>query len=341
MRMIAYLRLPGCPDEDGGAAAYLPLLPEFSPVIEPEASGGAWFDLSGSRPEEIAAVLGERLREKGLLPARLGVAVNKRMARLAAGLPDAHERMPGFLYRRILPGQEAECLSRVKISFAGSLSRKTMKKLDLLGYRTYGDLQALEADALMGLFGSDGRELYHRSRGLDYSPLLGLYPPDRLTCSLIAEGLVSDRIVLKEIWRECGQRLCRILTQRQQGCRWVRLILTGEFNRYETERLIPWGCQRSYALAEILNQLAGSLLAGIHEPLDAVTVELSALFAWELSETDLFSGEHRPVDGEQVRRATIDVLREKYPDRILPSLQPSRREQILAQLDPWRWERQL
>lgn len=168
---------PEC--ERSAREALLEAAESFSPRVEDGGDGIAYVDLEGldclwaSDPDGPGAEAGVALRRLGQsvvaaveaagLPARVGIATGKLVARVAADAPESPVVVP--------PGLEAQFLSAlplVRLSPPPEIS----EILRRWGLSTIGDLARLSEADVESRLGRAGRELHRAAQGIDPRPLL-------------------------------------------------------------------------------------------------------------------------------------------------------------------------
>jgi len=143
----------------------------FTPVVEPLSVDEAFLDIAGLRlsypsPEEVGAALRRAVRERTGLPASVGLATSKLLAKLAsrAAKPDGL-----FLIRA---GEEAAFLGSLPVQALWGVGEATLARLEELGVRTVGDLEALPRELLERRLGrAMGGHLSDLARGIDERPV--------------------------------------------------------------------------------------------------------------------------------------------------------------------------
>jgi DNA polymerase-4 len=146
------------------------ILDQYTPLLEPISIDEAFLDVTGC--EGLfgpANVLAHRLQERILaelgLPASLGVASNKLVAKIASDLAKPR----GVL---VVPaGQEATFLAPLPIERLWGVGDVTASRLHQHGLRTIGQLAALPEAQMKALFGSGALEMHRRALGMDDSPV--------------------------------------------------------------------------------------------------------------------------------------------------------------------------
>ena len=203
----------------------------YAPVIEPRGYGHAFLDLTGTGrlfgpAIDVAARVQREVRERLRLPVSVGIAVNKLVSRAATTVvkPEPLLEVPG--------GAEAGFLAPHPLDVLPDLHPKIRSRLDDYQLELIGELAAIAESALCAVFGSTGRTLQARARGIDPSPVL---PPERRAEFHVAHTLATDTNdlgVLYPLLRVMGERLGHRL--RQSGLVARRLRVEATYNDYTT-----------------------------------------------------------------------------------------------------------
>ncbi len=137
------------------------ILRNYGPV-EPMSVDEAYIDLSHhDDPEAIAAQIRTEVTEETGLPASVGLATTKLVAKVASD----HDKPEGFTV--VPPGTEAAFLAPLPTRAIWGIGPKTAEKLAQLGIETCGQLAEADLDALRRRFGKQAEELQERARGVD------------------------------------------------------------------------------------------------------------------------------------------------------------------------------
>lgn len=146
------------------------LLAEYTPLVEPLSLDEAFLDLTGSEKIfgpalTIAREIVNRIQKEMGLPASVGLAPNKFLAKLASDL-----RKPrGFV--EITWDNLTEILDPLPISKLWGVGPKTEEQLRQIGIGTIGALRRIDPKILEGRFGPSGVQLYHLANGQDERPV--------------------------------------------------------------------------------------------------------------------------------------------------------------------------
>ncbi len=143
---------------------------ETTPFIEPLSLDEAFLDVTGARRLlGDGATIGRHIRERVAsvlgLSCSVGVAPNKFLAKLAsvAAKPRVTpERvLPGFGVFEVVPGREIEFLHPLPVQALWGVGPATLERLQRLGVKTVGDLNALGEVSLVSALGrASGRHLF-------------------------------------------------------------------------------------------------------------------------------------------------------------------------------------
>jgi DNA polymerase-4 len=129
------------------SARVFAILEEFTPHIEPLSVDEAFLDISGLRlhyssPQEVAGAIRRRVRDELDLPASVGIAAVKFLAKMASkqAKPDGW-----FIVEH---GSEQEFLSPMKVDELWGVGQATLASLQGLGIETIGQLAACPHEVL-------------------------------------------------------------------------------------------------------------------------------------------------------------------------------------------------
>lgn len=139
------------------------ILRAITPRIEPLSIDEAYMDISDfkMKPQEIAAMIKERVLEETGLTLSVGVSYNKFLAKLASDWNKPNGFM--IITRDMMPN----ILFPMSVGKVYGIGAKSRKRLEDIGIYTIEDLYNLNEDFLIELFGRGGKEIYDRIRGID------------------------------------------------------------------------------------------------------------------------------------------------------------------------------
>ena len=162
-------------------------------LVEPLSLDEAYLDvtasLGGGLATDIARAIRAQIREETALTASAGIAPNKFLAKIASDWrkPDGQFAIP--------PQRVAQFLLSLPVGRVPGVGKVMEGKLAERGIATCGDLQAWPLEALEEAFGSFGRSLYNRARGIDERPV----EPDHVVQSISSEDTFAEDLLLDDL----------------------------------------------------------------------------------------------------------------------------------------------
>lgn len=317
-----------------------------SGLVEPQGEK-VLLDLSIFRQAgEIVRQLADFLQKENARPARLGLGANPLVACCAACRRDLPMATAGKKsYRQLLlggipvvqviPGREKNFVASLALTEFPPLSVRDRKRLVRLGYSRVGEVAGMSSQRLGQILRCDALPLWQNCQGIDYSPVRGLYPPERLACSLplCCENRYGLEMALKQISLELEAQMAR----RHMACRHLFLEVLGEKDSIRRERLLGYACYEASHLTRLLSELL--LENGLPFPVEELRVYLDRLEGLEVGMPDLFTWSQHYQEEEHRRQLqeAIRHLLQRFPQGIQLGPKVGRREQVLALWDPWRF----
>ena len=139
----------------------------FTPMVEGLSLDEAFLDIGGlwrhhRTPVAVGKAVRHRIRSDVCLPASVGVASNKMLAKLAseAAKPDGLRHVPS--------SDQLQFLHALPASSLWGVGPATLASLKRLGVETVGDIAEIPAETLIGLLGPvSGHHLHQLSQGED------------------------------------------------------------------------------------------------------------------------------------------------------------------------------
>lgn len=200
------------------------VLAEFTPLMEAISIDEAFLDVTASRAllgdgPTIAALIKTRLREVVSLPASVGVAPNKFLAKIASDL----KKPDGLVVVR--PGEEATFLAPLPIGRLWGVGKVTGAALESMGVRTIGQLAALPSDHLRARFGDGADALQALAVGHDERAVEPFAPPKSMGAEETFDRDHHDVERLRATLRAQAERVARELRSEGYAGRTVQLKL--------------------------------------------------------------------------------------------------------------------
>lgn len=148
--------------------AFMEILREYSPDVEPYSIDEAFMDMTGMQtlfgpPEKAAHTIKDRIRDELGFTVNVGISRNKYLAKMASDFqkPDqVHTLYPEEIQEKMWPLPVGELL------FVG---RSTVKKLETMGIRTIGQLAKTDVGILRGALKKQGESIWNFANGIDFS----------------------------------------------------------------------------------------------------------------------------------------------------------------------------
>jgi DNA polymerase-4 len=214
---------------------------EFTPYVEGLSLDEAFLDVSGLRrhfatPVEVAISVRSEIRSRLGLPASVGIAGSKFMAKLASesAKPDGYLHIPRETELEFLHGLPVEALWGV--------GPATLAGLQRLGVVLIGDLAELPETTVLGALGpSQGRHLLDLAHGIDHRPVT----PDTEAKSISVEETYQRDLEGKEVIETAllahAQRLADRLRRSGLAARTVTLKVRYDDFTTVTRSVTPGG----------------------------------------------------------------------------------------------------
>jgi nucleotidyltransferase/DNA polymerase involved in DNA repair len=281
----------------------LDFLEGFSPAVEAGQLGTAFLSLDGLSvdPESFADGLIASLHRRSGLMSSIGLAEGKFTARVAAVVS-----APGEVC--LVPeGQERRFLAPIDVSLL-PCCRDTLRRLELFGLWTMGDLASLPMGAVQAQFGREGRRIWELAQGIDREPLRPLRREESIGEHLAFYAPLISREALVTAGRELLTRLLGQPAMRGRAARRMTLRALLSDGRC-WERAIVFReatADREQMLCVLKSAIEAAPLTA---PIEEVSIELSG-FAGETGKQQGFF----PGNGRQRRQVaeSIRQLKARY-----------------------------
>lgn len=269
-------------------------------LVEPLSLDEAYLDVTHARSgmalaTDVARAIRAQIHETTGLTASAGIAPNKFLAKIASDW-----RKPNGQF--VIPPQRVEAfLTPLPVKRVPGVGKVMEGKLAARGIITCGDLRQWPLQELEAAFGSFGRSLYNRARGIDERPV----EPDQPVQSVSSEDTFAEDLLLEELTAAIVQLAGKTwnATRRTEriGHTVVLKLKTAQF-RILTRSFTP---ERPPESEQELREMALALRARVDLPADTryrlVGVGLGGFREREaVVQGDLFDsdGETRPRAGQ-------------------------------------------
>ncbi len=210
----------------------LAVLGSFTPVVEQISVDEAFLEIGGLRlrypsPEAVGQAIRAEVREQTGLPASVGLAGSKLIAKLAsrAAKPDGLRLVPA--------GGEEDFLHPLPVRALWGVGEATYARLEELGVATIGDLAALPRDILQRRLGEAmGSHLSDLAQGQDDRPVVPAGPAKSLSVEDTYPADLSGRAALEAELLGLADRLASRL--RRAGVAGRTVVLKVRFGDFTT-----------------------------------------------------------------------------------------------------------
>lgn len=214
---------------------------QYTDKIEPLSLDEAYLDVSectrcSGSATLIAQDIRRRIREELKLTVSAGVAPNKFLAKVGSDW----DKPDGCF--TIAPAQVAEFVRDLPVSRINGVGAVTAAKLEKLGAKTCGELQAIPLETLVRRFGKYGQRLAQLAHGIDDREV----KTSRIRKSISVENTYREDIstlgemdaALDKLLDELEERFNRIEEKYRPHKRFVK-VKFDNFNQTTTEEVIP------------------------------------------------------------------------------------------------------
>jgi DNA polymerase-4 len=213
----------------------------------------AYVDLTGQpEPEVLARTIRQQVRDETGLPASVGLAVNKLVAKVASdrGKPEGCTIVP--------PGEEANFLAQLPVRVIAGIGPRAAEHLATLRIHTCGDLAGAEPDRLKEWFGRHASGVVRRAQGQDDRPVVAEHgPPKSISEEWTFSRDVGDPAVLHEKLREMAAGVAEAMHTRGLVAYTVRVkFRLADFRTFTRQQTV----EVAIADAETLFELALAIL---------------------------------------------------------------------------------
>ena len=169
----------------------------YTPLVEPGSLDEAYLDVGGSHllhgsGADIAREIQTRIDRELSLPASVGVATSKTVAKIASDLLKPR----GLVV--VHPGEEEAFLAPLPVARLPGAGPRTTERLRLLGIRTLGQLAVAPSSLLVEVLGPGGQGLKARARGVDTAPVVVPTMPKSISREVTFDTDLFDRASLEE-----------------------------------------------------------------------------------------------------------------------------------------------
>lgn len=285
----------------------------ITPLVEQVSVDEAFLDVTGSMrrlggPVEIGKAIREHIRTQMGLPASVGIAKNKFIAKLAS----TYAKPDGMAV--IAPERTGEFLEELPVSKMWGVGKRTGEQLRALGIETVGQLSREPESRLVARMGEHGRSLHLLSQGIDDRPVQVTRDEKSISAEHTFPEDISDVQVLEGELLRLSHRVARRLRDHGKAAGGVGLkIKYRDFTGLTRSKALGAATDSSATISEASVLLLRKLL-----PL-AQPVRLIGVRAERLEDPDFGLQLSLDPKDEKVREAerVADLIEQKFPQSLV------------------------
>lgn len=253
LRLVPKLKIvpPNWPRIRECSRQVMAILESYGP-LEQISVDEAYIDLSQSAGQDaLAAEIRERLPNETSLPASVGLATSKLVAKVASDF----NKPRGLTI--VPPGEEAAFLAPQSVRVIWGIGPRTAERLAALGIATCGELVAADPERLRGEFGRDAESLTRRARGQDERPV----EPDRGPAKSISQEWtfnrdVADAAVLRDYLEKMSAEVADQLRKNHLIAHTVRVKFRwSDFTTFTRQRSVEVGTDDAVTIFRLAHAL--------------------------------------------------------------------------------------
>ncbi|MGO2122790.1 DNA polymerase IV [Glutamicibacter arilaitensis] len=285
----------------------------LTPLVEQVSIDEAFLDVTGSMrllggPVQIAREIRAHIRQEMGLPASVGIAKNKFIAKLAS----THAKPDGMAV--VAPERTEEFLHDLPVSKMWGVGKRTAAQLQALGIETVGQLAMQNEERLISRLGEHGRSLHLLSRGIDNRAVEITRDEKSISSEHTFAADITDLQVLEgELLRlshKVGQRLRRL----GKSANGVGLkIKYKDFSGITRSKALAAATDSSTKISESVLALLRKLTP-LAQPVRLIGVKAERLQDFELGlQFSLDPREEKAREAERI----ADQIGQKFPQSIV------------------------
>ncbi len=253
LRLVPRLKVvpPDWPRIRECSRAVMVVLARYGP-LEKMSVDEAYIDLlDAADPPATAAEVRERVPAETQLPASVGLATSKLVAKVASDF----NKPRGLTV--VPPGGEAAFLAPQPARVIWGIGPRTAERLAALGITTCGELAAADPARLRAAFGREADNLMRRARGEDDRPVM----PDRGPAKSISQEWtfnsdVGDAATLRDYLERMSAEVAEQLRQENLLARTVRVKFRwSDFTTFTRQRSLDVGTDEAATIFRVAEAL--------------------------------------------------------------------------------------
>lgn len=293
------------------------VLGEYTSLVEPLSLDEAFLDLTGSEllfgpAVEIARQIVARIENEIGLPASVGIAPNKFLAKLASDL----EKPKGFVI--VTRDNALQVLENLPVSRIWGVGPKTDAQLNEIGIKTIGMLRRVAPAILIAKFGEAGEHLFRLARGIDDRPVATGEESKSVGHEFTFQTDVDDREFLKGVLLWLTDQVARRLRRYRLKGRTITVKMRDQNFKTITRRTtLSEATDFEETIYREALHLAEQAQWGSRK-VRLIGVSVSGFGQNEPVQLDLFNTPEPEADRDLDKlHQTVDRLRERFGEEII------------------------
>jgi DNA polymerase-4 len=283
---------------------------DYTPSVEVFSIDEAFLDVSGSLKmfggaQRIAYLIKSRIKVRFGITCSVGIAANKLLAKLASGM----QKPDGLT--TIDPSKAAAVLEDLPVGALCGIGRQTVRRLNLIGVFSCGQLGRFPLSLLRRQFGIVGDRLRLMGQGIDPRPVLA--PEQEAPIKSVGHSMtlrrdISDPEAIRRFLLQLSEMVGR--RARRYGVFGKTVTLTlryADFQTFSKRRTGSEAINRS----DSIYQAGLRILEGLNlrQPLRLIGISLSGL-QFQAEQYALFPEERK----RQQLTASLDIVNGRHGD---------------------------
>ena len=257
------------------------IIRDLTPLVQQISIDEAFLDVT-DLPESgvvIARKLQADIIARTGLPTSLGVATNKLMAKIANNIgKGAHKKpTPPMAITEVPPGQETAFLAGLSVRELWGVGPKMAERLNLMGFKTIGQMAAMPVTYWEKSFGKYGRDLWERAQGMDDRPVAEDEGAKSISQEITFNKDIADLEVLRKQILELSEQVGYRLRKSGLCGTTVRLkIRWANFETHTRQKTLTSPVDQDRVIYELAYEQLKAFLP-FHQPVRLIGVGVSGL----------------------------------------------------------------
>ncbi len=289
----------------------MPILDDFSPIVEPVSIDEAFVDITGCSSilgtlEETGKSIKKTIKARTGLTCSIGIAPNRFLAKIASDL----DKPDGLTIIR--PEEVQRFIETLPVQKVPGVGKNTLRQLDTMSIRLLGDVKKVPDEMIINRLGKFGERLVGLSQGIDKTKINPDSIPKSTSAEITLDKDTLDKTILKKCLLSQSNRVGRELRQMNYRAKRVTLKI-----KHSDFRLVTRSVTLTEPIesSEIIYRMAVEILEKyrLRKKVRLIGVGLSGFVpASGLIQMDIFSSiKQQNRKWEKVDR-TVDSIIEKY-----------------------------